>query len=821
MLKAADAILRVAPQHGETLTMKGLALSGLGKVDKAEEAIKKGIQHDMSDINWLRYSRFCQDHGKWEDALRATTQAARLATGDSVRVLTDAAMLSIQVNDREGFLDAANAVLAKSSDKMQNWRAVAVAYYLLGNMEMAVSVMEVALESSGGVEDWAKDPNAPVMGPPVEMSEQLLFMLRAMIAGQMYQKALDFIESRGSNIADKDRLDEMKGQVLLALQDATGPDGPSESAPESPESVYRGLIARNTENLDYHKGLLACHGVSLDTATGMGDVDAEAVAACAEIYAELVENYPRSHLIVDIAARLTPDDAAFEAAIRSILPKPLRKGTPSLFQRVQGACGSPSRFAILERIALEFLETASSGTPLDDMVETEPPSTTLWVMYFLANLYLATDRPVAAMETVEKAISHTPTVVDLYVLKSEIYAASGDGENAAEWIEYARSLDLQDRFLNTHAVKRLLAVDRVEDAMAAAKLFTKDSDKFMTIFDVQALWYMLGRSAAHERRGEIGPALRMNKNIFDTYKTFTFGQNDFHSFCFRQGYLNPYVDMLEKQTAIRSDPRYATALLSSIRIFSSLAAKAAAAAAEGRELVRVRHADRRSTMEAYVAAYKADSKDWRARKEDDPFGYDLEDTVDPGKAAADLLEEAIRFHPSSLDVHAVAVQVHLSRSMPVLATKSALRLLKLDPTSHQAILSSWRLFSAVSSGDALEGLHADVASVIQDRVNSLGITSLESAIAEQIEATSSLDAAVALISTAASEFNLPASDASKAKLASLLESVLATENVPLASHAPVSRAIDFYAEIDPSAAASFRSRAAQVFPLCPAFHPSS
>jgi outer membrane protein assembly factor BamD (BamD/ComL family) len=47
-LKQADAILKKFPRHGETLAMKGLTFSSMGKGEEAHACVKEGLMNDMT-----------------------------------------------------------------------------------------------------------------------------------------------------------------------------------------------------------------------------------------------------------------------------------------------------------------------------------------------------------------------------------------------------------------------------------------------------------------------------------------------------------------------------------------------------------------------------------------------------------------------------------------------------------------------------------------------------------------------------------------------------------------------------------------------------
>lgn len=46
-LKAAEAILKKFPAHGETLAMKGLTLNALGKKEEAHDHVRRGLRQDL------------------------------------------------------------------------------------------------------------------------------------------------------------------------------------------------------------------------------------------------------------------------------------------------------------------------------------------------------------------------------------------------------------------------------------------------------------------------------------------------------------------------------------------------------------------------------------------------------------------------------------------------------------------------------------------------------------------------------------------------------------------------------------------------------
>lgn len=70
------------------------------------------------------------------------------------------------------------------------------------------------------------------------------------------------------------------------------------------------------------------------------------------------------------------------------------------------------RSGILENITIVF--------SIDDGKE-EPPTTLLWVQYYLAQHYDKIGQPSLALEYINAAIESTPTLIELFLVKAKIY----------------------------------------------------------------------------------------------------------------------------------------------------------------------------------------------------------------------------------------------------------------------------------------------------------------------------------------------------------------------------------------------------------------
>lgn len=119
----------------------------------------------------------------------------------------------------------------------------------------------------------------------------------------------------------------------------------------------------------------------------------------------------------------------------------------------------------------------------------QDPTVYLWLLYYLANHYLFLRNPKSAFEYVNKAIEHTPTLIDLYTLKGKIYQLAGDAKSAARLYEEARQLDYADRALNAISACYTVKAGEVEKGQDIISIFFKDSGYEVTVHDNQCVWF--------------------------------------------------------------------------------------------------------------------------------------------------------------------------------------------------------------------------------------------------------------------------------------------------------------------------------------------
>lgn len=148
---------------------------------------------------------------------------------------------------------------------------------------------------------------------------------------------------------------------------------------------------------------------------------------------------------------------AFTEKFAAYIKPYFRKALPSLFSQIKCLYKNSEKVKIIEKNFKENNESLKTkGTFTDSKEEQETPCCLLWSYMVLAQHYDLLKKYDLAVENINKALDHTPTLIELYLVKAKIYKHLKSFPEAIELSDQARKLDLADRYLNNQAIKYLL-----------------------------------------------------------------------------------------------------------------------------------------------------------------------------------------------------------------------------------------------------------------------------------------------------------------------------------------------------------------------------
>lgn len=542
-LRMANQILKAAAEHGETLSMKGLILNSMGRREEARDCVKRGLKADIhSHVCWHVYGLFHRSEKKYEEAIKAYRNALA-RDKDNMQILRDLSLLQIQMRDLEGYKDTRYSLLALRPTQRASWIGYAMAYHLLGQYDTALRILAEFIRS----QTEAKKANS--FQPPAmdfEHSELLLYQNMVLREAGKISEALAHLSEHEFAIVDKTQVLELRGQLYQK-------DGRALLAAQ----FYRELLQRNPDNSDYFLALESCMEYGRE----------EAAEARIKFYRDLQGSFPRA-TVPKLRPLFFLTGQAFAAQLDDFVRAGLRKGQPSLFQLLRALYQSEEKASIIGSVVGKFRAELEGGGGEE---EEEAPTTLLWTLYFLAQHHDRLGEWEKALALVDKALNHTPTLIELLTLKAKILKHAGALSAAAAYAEEAQALDTADRFINCKAAKYLLRVGRVEEAEVMAGKFTREGmDPLANLAEMQCMWFETEEAAAFYRLGMLGHALRRCHDIQRHFADMEEDQFDFHTYCVRKMTLCAYVRLLRLEDSLRAHPFYLKAAALATRIYLRL-----------------------------------------------------------------------------------------------------------------------------------------------------------------------------------------------------------------------------------------------------------
>ncbi|KAF9157176.1 N-alpha-acetyltransferase 16, NatA auxiliary subunit [Mortierella sp. AD010] len=805
-LKGAEQILKKFPEHGETLALKGLFCNHLDKKEEAYEFVRRGLRLDLkSHVCWHVFGLLHRSDRNYEEALKCYAQALRIDK-ENLQIMRDYSLLQIHTRNYEGFADTLHQLLELKPQNRQFWIGLAIAYHMMGKPDLGIKVL-VAYEETLKDEVPAK--------PDYEHSEMLLYHNSLIQETGDIQAALDHLETLEKHVCDKKAIKEKRAEYLLAL-------GRHEEA----EAAYRILIAYNPDNFGYFDGLRKSVGL------GSEDLSADDQVKVLDLLKSLQENYPRSNAAKRLPLRYATGDAFVKVA-DEYLRNMLRKGVPSLFVNIKTLYANKEKEEAIEKLALGYLAALDKSKGFDTSDSpVEPPTALLWTLYFLAQHFDFRRKSDQALSYINRAIEHTPTLVELYMTKGRILKHAGDLVGAMNAVNEARELDLQDRFINSKCTKYMARAGKMNEAEKTVVLFARAdlADPLNDLVEMQAMWFSLECGESHLRQGHTGPALKRFHQVEKHFNDFTEDQFDFHMYCLRKMTLRAYVSLLKLEDQLRSHQYYVRAVEGAVRGYVQLFDKPESDDSEATEGMteaekkKFRNKQRKAELKAQK---EAEEKKAQAAQEilkkggkvdEDPDGLKYTKVEDPIGEALKLLKPLQEQAAERIETHLMGFDLYIRKNKLLLALKALLKSHKID--ANNSVLHEQLVRFALAVRKAGNSIKPAVKAVIDKHWDTLYQgkgDDLASFTASFIEKNKDLGSVPHLISAAIAVYLINPDEKSKAE--DIMFSMASDKYVKTRSYENCIFARKTLKSWRSSRVKEFSAKAAEWYPKSPEFKP--
>ncbi|XP_032170252.1 N-alpha-acetyltransferase 16, NatA auxiliary subunit isoform X3 [Mustela erminea] len=407
---------------------------------------------------------------------------------------------------------------------------------------------------------------------------------------------------------------------------------------------------------------------------------------------------------------------------RELMDKFLRvnfsKGCPPLFTTLKSLYYNTEKISIIQELVTNYetsLKTCDFFSPYENG-EREPPTTLLWVQYFLAQHFDKLGQYSLALDYINAAIASTPTLIELFYMKAKIYKHMGNLKEAAKWMAEAQSLDTADRFINSKCAKYMLRANMIKEAEEMCSKFTREGTSAMeNLNEMQCMWFQTECISAYQRLGRYGDALKKCHEVERHFFEITDDQFDFHTYCMRKMTLRAYVDLLRLEDILRRHAFYFKAARSAIEIYLKLYDNPLTNESKQQEihsenlsakelkkmLSKQRRAQKKAKLEeerkhAERERQQKNQKKKRDEEEEEASGLKEELTPEKLERIENPLEEAIKFLiplknlvADNIDTHLLAFEIYFRKGKFLLMLQSVKRAFAINsnhPWLHECLI---------------------------------------------------------------------------------------------------------------------------------------
>ncbi|XP_037025681.1 N-alpha-acetyltransferase 16, NatA auxiliary subunit [Bradysia coprophila] len=678
-------------EHGETLAMKGLTLNCLGRKDEAYDHVRRGLRNDLkSHVCWHVYGLLQRSDKKYDEAIKCYRNALKCEK-DNIQILRDLSLLQIQMRDLEGYRETRHQLFKLRPSQHASWIGFAMSYHLLGDFETANSILETFRQSQSLNETY-----------DYKHSELLLYQNQILQESGNIDKALKHLDDFSAQIVDKLAVKETMGELCLKLGKF------STAVP-----IWEGLIKRNPENTLYYQKYIEARQTK----------DSDEIV---NIYKTFQSEYPHSICPKRLPLNVAHGDR-FREIVDDYLRRGLRKGVPPLFVNVRSLYQHADKVKVITELIHGYHDSLkqtghfSTADNAADLAQ-EPASALLWTLYFMAQHYDHLRDTTKALEYINAAIEHTPTLIELFVTKGRIYKHAGDLVEAFKWLDEAQSLDTADRYINSKCAKYMLRANMVKEAEEICAKFTREDVSAMeNLNEMQCMWFQTECALAYQRLEKWGDALKKCHEVDRHFSEIIEDQFDFHTYCMRKMTLRAYVGLLRLEDVLRQHPFYFKAARCAIEVYVRLYDKPLKTEQQVEEfdtenlppseLKKLRNKQRKAKKKAELESAQAvqaqvkkeqHNKSRQLQNQDgDPEAPQLDELV-PEKLARpdDPLEKAIDFlrplqilAKECIKTHLLAFEIYYRKNKLLLMLQSIKRAKSLDPTDpnlHTCIVKFYK-----------------------------------------------------------------------------------------------------------------------------------
>ena len=322
-------------------------------------------------------------------------------------------------------------------------------------------------------------------------------------------------------------------------------------------------------------------------------------------------------------------------------------------------------FQVLSEFKKEFDKKQTiDGTPANKNIK-------FWILLAFGAHFFRTKKFETALDYVEQARKHTPTIEIVYAHKARVLKKLGRFEEAAAEIETARKMDLADRYFNNKTAKYQMRAGKWLEAEETFTLFTyaKQHETWSTILEMQCMWYELELADCFYRKGDVEAALSRYLLVDRHFHDIVEDQLDFHHYLSKKNNVRAYINMLRYMDTARSHHFFCRAARNIVRCYLDIHTAGKEEIEKGKlpEL-----ADYVANRESLL------TKEQKEKEEDYIMTIEWEK---PLPTAEKFIKELLKYRAQELPTQTLAVELYTTMNLPIKALQNIKQAFTIDGAS--------------------------------------------------------------------------------------------------------------------------------------------
>ncbi|KAL9646314.1 hypothetical protein ABK040_014467 [Willaertia magna] len=689
-LKQAEQILTECPNHGDSLAMKAILIRYLKEQElnkqvafntdfyynaktlteeekeyklntelmmydrnykkECYQLVKKALEltNNKSFICWHVYGLLYKEDLKYKESITCFLNSLKFNPPNELQIIRELTTMQIHIRDLKNLISSRKKLMELKPGIGAFWIGFAIAQHLNLNYQIAIDTIDKYI-------NLLFDSNTKGSKTyKYELSELLLYLNNLFFEFGKYKECIEQLLTKKDLILDDLFYLERLGDCYMKLNQL-----------ENAKKVYFELLKKNKENLQYIEKYFSSNNI-----LNIHDLNnKDLILNLFESDENLKELLNNSTQLKILRLKFTNDKELFITFIEPYLNKTI----PSLFQTLKGIYRfDENKIKMIENIFLEKLNELENNK--------EDPTIVLWVYIYLSQHYLYLKNYKLSLQYINKAIEHTPTLIENYMILAKIYKNLNLNHLASENMELARHMDLSDRYLNTKSTKYLLRDNNIIKANEVIGIFAKhpiykDEEPSeqkhyhnTNIHYMQGMWFENECGDSHFRKLEFNLAIRHYYFVIQHFNEIKEDQYDFHTYSLRKNVIRNYIEMLRYMDQLFNHYYFLHACLGLCNVYLHLLRK------QEHENPVVYNLNANITSQSYPLDIRID---------EDLNGIYLTKHVNIFDECTRYLKYLEDYHSNNINTYIYSTIIYLKSNKYLFVSKSLKKALELDNNDYR------------------------------------------------------------------------------------------------------------------------------------------